>query len=253
MWKYDEKYGTLQKHKERLLAVSKPNQRWERRWKYLVAQSCLTLCDPVDCSLPGSSVHGILQARILEWVAFLSWLSSWSRNKPRSPALQVGSSLFEPPGKPFRWDWVKASWNFWEANALLYRKTESSPKTWMVSGIAQKFWVCPNICEWALLFIWTLAGTKVRWASIPGDWARLSQHSTGRPSWNPREDLTIDVLGCPGSPSKQPVGTSPPSIGSQHQPQVSFCCSLHLPFTCHTLLSIYPKTTRPVFLASFNR
>ena len=35
----------------------------------LVAQSCLTLCDPMDCSLPGSSVHGILQARTLEWVA----------------------------------------------------------------------------------------------------------------------------------------------------------------------------------------
>ena len=35
----------------------------------LVTQSCLTLCDPMDCSLPGSSVHGILQARILEWVA----------------------------------------------------------------------------------------------------------------------------------------------------------------------------------------
>ena len=34
-----------------------------------VAQSCLTLCDPMDCSLPGSSVHGILQAKILEWVA----------------------------------------------------------------------------------------------------------------------------------------------------------------------------------------
>ena len=33
-----------------------------------VAQSCLTLCDPMDCSLPGSSVHGIFQARILEWV-----------------------------------------------------------------------------------------------------------------------------------------------------------------------------------------
>ena len=33
---------------------------------------CLTLCDPVDCSLPGSSVHGILQARILEWVAMPS-------------------------------------------------------------------------------------------------------------------------------------------------------------------------------------
>ena len=32
-------------------------------------QLCLTLCDPMDCSLSGSSVHGILQARILEWVA----------------------------------------------------------------------------------------------------------------------------------------------------------------------------------------
>ena len=34
-----------------------------------VAQSCPTLCDPMDCSLPGSSLHGILQARVLEWVA----------------------------------------------------------------------------------------------------------------------------------------------------------------------------------------
>ena len=34
-----------------------------------VAQSCLTLCDPMDCSLPGSSVHGIFQARVMERVA----------------------------------------------------------------------------------------------------------------------------------------------------------------------------------------
>ena len=34
-----------------------------------VSQLCLTLCDPMSCSLPGSSVHGILQARVLEWVA----------------------------------------------------------------------------------------------------------------------------------------------------------------------------------------
>ena len=37
----------------------------------LVTQLCSTLCDPMDCSLAGSSVHGILQARILEWVAIL--------------------------------------------------------------------------------------------------------------------------------------------------------------------------------------
>ena len=34
----------------------------------LVAQSCVTLCNPMDCSLPSYSVHGILQARILEWI-----------------------------------------------------------------------------------------------------------------------------------------------------------------------------------------
>ena len=37
--------------------------------KVNVAQLCLTLCDPMDCSLPGSSNHGIFQERILEWVA----------------------------------------------------------------------------------------------------------------------------------------------------------------------------------------
>ena len=41
-----------------------------------VAKSCLTLCNPVDCSLPGSSAHGILQARILEWVVMPSFRGS---------------------------------------------------------------------------------------------------------------------------------------------------------------------------------
>ena len=39
------------------------------RMKVLVAQLCPTLCDPMNCSPPGSPVHGILQARVLEWVA----------------------------------------------------------------------------------------------------------------------------------------------------------------------------------------
>ena len=46
----------------------------------LVVQSYLTLCDPMDCSLPGSSVHGIVQARILEWV---SMPSSRGSSQPR--------------------------------------------------------------------------------------------------------------------------------------------------------------------------
>ena len=49
-----------------------------------VAQSCPTLCDPMDCSPPGSSVHGIFQAWILEWVAVsFSRGSSWPRDRTR--------------------------------------------------------------------------------------------------------------------------------------------------------------------------
>ena len=53
-----------------------------------VAQSCLTLCDPRDCSLPSSSIHEIFQSRVLEWVA-VSWESSkaekrWQRICPTS-------------------------------------------------------------------------------------------------------------------------------------------------------------------------
>ena len=74
-----------------------PNySHWKWKWKSLSHD-----CNSMDCSLPGSSVHGILQARILEWVVI-----PYSRDppnqgiEPRSPTLQVDSSLSEPPGKP---------------------------------------------------------------------------------------------------------------------------------------------------------
>ena len=56
-----------------------------RKVKVLVTQLCLTLWDPTDCGPPGSSVHGVLQARILEWVAVLiSRGSSWPRDCTRA-------------------------------------------------------------------------------------------------------------------------------------------------------------------------
>ena len=89
-------------------------------------QSCPTLCDPMDNSLPGSSVHGILQARILEWVTMPS-----SRDlpdpgiKPTSPvasSLQADSLPLSNQGKPrcsvtvkqrksFSHSWVYCEWN----------------------------------------------------------------------------------------------------------------------------------------------
>ena len=71
----------------------------------LVAQSCPTLSDPMDCSQPGSSVHGFLQARILEWIAIPFFIPSPGDVpdlgiEPRSPALQADSSPSQPPRKP---------------------------------------------------------------------------------------------------------------------------------------------------------
>ena len=84
--KYDIKICFLALY---LMQKSKPTIfRWRKCILFvlvLVAQSCLTLCSPMDSSLPGSSAHGVLQARILEWVAI-----SFSR----------GSS------QPRDWTWV---------------------------------------------------------------------------------------------------------------------------------------------------
>ena len=67
----------------------------------LVAQSCPTLCDPMDCSPPSSSVHGIFQARILEWVAIsFSREFSWPGVELGSPVSQTDSLMPEPPGTP---------------------------------------------------------------------------------------------------------------------------------------------------------
>ena len=68
-----------------------------------VTQLCLTLCDPVDHSLPSSSVHGIFKARILEWVALSSSReSSWPRDQIHVSCLAGGFFTTMPPGKPFR-------------------------------------------------------------------------------------------------------------------------------------------------------
>ena len=64
------------------------------------AQLCLTLCDPMDCSLPGSSFHGIFQARILEWIAI-----SFSRGSSQ-PRDQTWVSSFSCIGRQVLYHWA---------------------------------------------------------------------------------------------------------------------------------------------------
>ena len=79
-------------------------------WKWKsesVSQLCLTLCDSIDYSPPGFSAHGILQLRILEWVAIsFSRGSSWPRDQTWVSCMQADSLPSEPLGKPslaFSW------------------------------------------------------------------------------------------------------------------------------------------------------
>ena len=71
----------------------------------LVAKSCPTLWDTMDCRPPGSSVHGSSQARIMEWVA-ISFSRGSSQPRDQTPVSCIADGFFttEPPGKPQRRD-----------------------------------------------------------------------------------------------------------------------------------------------------
>ena len=84
----------------------------------LVALSCPTLCDPTDCSPPGSSVHGIFQARILEWVA-ISSSREYSWPSDQTPISCIGR-------------WILYHWATWEA-----LNTRSVPDKNLVRGAVQ--------------------------------------------------------------------------------------------------------------------
>ena len=71
-------------------------------WRFVCVQSCPILCNPMDCSPPGFSVHGISQTRILEWVAIpFSRGSSWPRDQTLSPAWQADTLPMSRLGSPF--------------------------------------------------------------------------------------------------------------------------------------------------------
>ena len=141
------------------------------KWKLVVAQSCLTLCDPMDCSPSGFSVHGILQARILEWVAIpFSRGSSWLRDRTWISrtvgkfftiwATRKASSLYEnlPP-----------SHSVFQLSLIFHYQTLLNADTWH-SLLSFPFWPqrtgvwCP---PWSL--DWNCSHCWVPWLLIQAD------------------------------------------------------------------------------------
>ena len=159
----------------------------------LVTQSCPTLCNPTDCSPPGFSVHGIFQARILEWVAIsfsrgsskpqklnlglphckqtlycLSHQGSYPGLKPTSPTLGAHSLPSEPPGKPKNtgvgslsilqgiFPTQELNWDLLHCRWILYQLSyqESPIKTRVL---------CKYTFQQSLLWTWTLICYLITW------------------------------------------------------------------------------------------
>ena len=133
-----------------------------------VAQICLTLCDFMDCSLPGSSVHGIFSARILEWVALHSSRGIFPTLGSNPHFLHYRFLTTEPMGRPYKtiyaykiWisngglgnisiftDCCKFSLNY---PVALSGKPEiqlaKKRKGWTGLCVCMCMWVCVCVCE----------------------------------------------------------------------------------------------------------
>ena len=110
---------------------------------FLVAQSCLTLCYPMDCSLPGSSVHGILQARILEWLPS-SRGSSQPRDRTQVSCIAGGLYCLSHQGSPYIVYVYSQSYGF------------SSGHVWVWELDHKEGWVRKNWCSWIVVLEKTL-------------------------------------------------------------------------------------------------
>ena len=90
-----------------------------------VAQSCLTLCNPMDCSLPGCSIHGIFQAIVLEWIAIsFSRGSSQPRHWTRVSCITGRCFIPWATREVLKESWVPKNWYFW---TVVLEKTLESP------------------------------------------------------------------------------------------------------------------------------
>ena len=109
-----------------------------------VAQSCLTLWGPVDCSLPGSSVHGILQARILEWVT-ISFYRESSRPRDQTRVSRIVGrhfTVWATRESPYS---CSVSLNFFLGGLLRRMYVSKIPNLYFqFSPVTQS---CPTLCD----------------------------------------------------------------------------------------------------------
>ena len=116
----------------------------------LVSQSCLTLCDPMDCSLPGSSVHRILQARILEWVAIsFSREHSWCRDWTQVSC--IGRQILYHLRVPQLRTWKSPHWNMRTTCSLLTQSLSCLPFFPILTTMGEQKLPPQNMSLWLII------------------------------------------------------------------------------------------------------
>ena len=131
--------------------IASPNVWVLKKCHVLVTQLCLTLCNPMDCSPPGSSVHGILQARILEWVAIRFFRgSSWPRD--RTQVSHIAGRYF-------------IIWATWEAHGFVFTLFYFCSSCW--GHMLTFWWIAFMIPMWNLPAFGVCMNSVVLWAFSP--------------------------------------------------------------------------------------
>ena len=129
------------------------------------SQSCLTLCDPRDCSPPVSSVHGVSQARIPEWVAIsFSRESAWPRDQTHISCI----------GRQILYHWAtRGIWfSYITANTYIYSLSNFFP-----ISVMKEYWAeFPVLCRRSLLAVYLKYSSM--YLSIPNSLTILSSHSS---------------------------------------------------------------------------
>ena len=131
-----------------------------------VAQSCPTLCNPMDCSPPGSSIHGLLQARILEWVAisFSKWTYLQNRNRftgieNRPVDAKDGGGFEGGMGWEFGVSRYKLLYIIWINNTILLYSTGNCIQHSVINHKGKEYkiecvCVCVCVCVQSSLTLW---------------------------------------------------------------------------------------------------
>ena len=132
------------------------------KWREVkVTQSCLTLCNPMDCSLPGSSVHDILQARVLEWVA-VPFSRRSSQPRDQTQVFRIAGRFFTVWATREAQEYWCGRSGFQQANSLPFEMPEKPKNTGVGSlSLLQRIFLTQE-SGWGLL--------HCRPAELPGWW-----------------------------------------------------------------------------------